>query len=76
MLPDVGIVSIVGGWAAVPAIAVLVPLGVPAISLGGGIWWSTHVPVLVLSHCLMSLHMRVVRLLHLHRVNRWSSLAH
>ena len=35
MLPTVGIVSIVGGWAAVPAIAVLVPLGVPAIAAGG-----------------------------------------
>ena len=36
MLPAVGIVPIAGGFAAVPAIAVLVPLGVPAIAVGGG----------------------------------------
>ena len=36
MLPVVGIVSIVGGWAAVSAIAVLGPLGLPAIVAGGG----------------------------------------
>ena len=35
MLPAVGIVSIAEGWAAVTAIAVLVPLGVPAITVGG-----------------------------------------
>ena len=35
MLPAVGIVSISGGWDAVPAIAVLVPLGVPSIAAGG-----------------------------------------
>ena len=35
MLPAVGIVEIAGGFAAVPAIAVLVPLGVPAIAVGG-----------------------------------------
>ena len=35
MLPAVGIVSIAGGWAAVPAIAVLVLLGVPAIAEEG-----------------------------------------
>ena len=34
-LPAVGIVAISGGFAAVPAIAVLVPLGVPVISAGG-----------------------------------------
>ena len=32
----VGIVAIAGGFAAVPAIAFLVPLGVPAIDSGGG----------------------------------------
>ena len=36
MLPAVGIVAIVGGFAYVPDIAVLVPFGVPAISVGGG----------------------------------------
>ena len=36
MLPDVGIVFIAGDLAAVPVIAVLVTLGVPAISAGGG----------------------------------------
>ena len=36
ILPAVGIVSIAGGWADVSTIAVLVPLGVPAISAGGG----------------------------------------
>ena len=36
MLPAVGIVVIAGGFAAVPAIAVLVPLGVPAIAVGWG----------------------------------------
>ena len=35
MIPAVGIVSISGGLGAVPAIAVLVPLGVPAIAAGG-----------------------------------------
>ena len=44
--------------------------------LRGGQWWSTHIPVLVLSHCLMSLHLRLVWLLHLYRVCCWSSLAH
>ena len=34
-LPAVGIFAIAGGFAAVPAIAVLVPLGVPVIDLGG-----------------------------------------
>ena len=34
-IPAVGIVAIDGGFAAVPAIAVLVPLGVPAISVVG-----------------------------------------
>ena len=34
-LPAVGIVVIAGGFAAVPAIAVMVPLGVPAIDAGG-----------------------------------------
>ena len=34
-LPAVGIVSIAGGFAAVPAIAVFLPLVVPAIDLGG-----------------------------------------
>ena len=34
-LPDVGIVAIAGGFAAVPAIAVFVPLVVPAIDWGG-----------------------------------------
>ena len=34
-LPAVGIVAIAGGFAAVPAIAVFVPLVVPAIDLGG-----------------------------------------
>ena len=76
MLPAVGIVSIAGIWTDVPAIAVLVPLGVPAIAAGGGRWWSTHVPVLVLFHCLMCLHLCVVWLLHLHHINHWSSLAY
>ena len=35
ILPAVGILSIAGGWAAVSAIAVLVPLGLPAIDAGG-----------------------------------------
>ena len=34
-LPAVGIVAIAGGFAAVPAISVLVPLGVPAVDSGG-----------------------------------------
>ena len=34
-LPAVGIVAIAGGFAAVPAIAVLVPLGVNSIAAGG-----------------------------------------
>ena len=42
----------------------------------GGRWGPTHVPVLVLSHSLICLNLRVVWLLHLHRVNRWSALAH
>ena len=37
IIPAVGIVSIAGGWAAVPAIAVLGPLGVPTISAGGAL---------------------------------------
>ena len=37
MLPSVGIVAIAGGFAAMPAIDVLVPLGVPAIAAGGPI---------------------------------------
>ena len=41
-----------------------------------GCWGSTHVPVLVLPHGLICLHLRVLWLLHLHRVKRWSSLAH
>ena len=36
MIPAVGIVSIAGGWAAVTAIAVFGPLGVPVISAGRG----------------------------------------
>ena len=44
--------------------------------LRGGRWGSTHVTVLVLSHGLICLHLRVLWLLHLHRVNRWSALAH
>ena len=39
MIPAVGIVSIAGGWAAVPAIAVLGPLGLPIIAVG----WPTVV---------------------------------
>ena len=35
-LPAVGIVSIAGGFEVVPAIDVLVPLGVPEIDAGGG----------------------------------------
>ena len=35
MLPAFGIVVVAGVFSAVPAIAVLVPLGVPAISVGG-----------------------------------------
>ena len=35
-LPDVDIVATAGGFAAVPAISVSVPLVVPAIDLGGG----------------------------------------
>ena len=35
MLPVVGIVPIAGGWAAVPATAVLGPLGLPAIATQG-----------------------------------------
>ena len=35
MLLAVGIVAIAGGFAAVPVIAVLVPLGVPAIAVEG-----------------------------------------
>ena len=35
MLPAVGIVAIARGFSAVPAISVLVPLGVPAIAAGG-----------------------------------------
>ena len=44
--------------------------------LQGGRWCSTRVPVLVLSYCLMCLYLHVVWLLNLHRVNRWSYLAH
>ena len=36
MLPTVCIVSIAGGWDAVPAIAVLGPIGLPTIAEGGG----------------------------------------
>ena len=44
--------------------------------LRGGRWGSTNVPVLVLSHCLICLHLRMLWLLHLYCVNRWSALAH
>ena len=37
MLPAVGVVSISGGWAAVPDIAVLGPLGLPVIAAGGAL---------------------------------------
>ena len=35
MLPVVGIVPISGGWAAVSSIAMLGPIGLPAIAAGG-----------------------------------------
>ena len=44
--------------------------------LRGGRWGSIHVHVLVLPHVLIYLHLRVLRLLHLHHVKRWSALAH
>ena len=44
--------------------------------LSGGCWGYTHVPVLVFSHGLIFLHLGVLWLLHLHRVNCWSTLAH
>ena len=74
-LPAVGIVAIAGGFAAVPAIVVLVPLGVPAIDVGGR-RWPTHITVLVPSRYLLRLHLRLVWLLYLHGVYYWSSLAH
>ena len=37
MLPAVGIAYVTGGWAAVPYIAVLGPLGLPDIALGGAL---------------------------------------
>ena len=42
----------------------------------GGRWGSTHAHVLLLSHFLMCLHLRVLWLLNLHRVNLWSALSH
>ena len=41
-----------------------------------GLWGSIHVHVLVLPHVLIYLHLCVLRLLHLHRVKRWSALSH
>ena len=38
MLPVVGTVPIAGGWAAVPATAVLGPLGLPTIAARGPLW--------------------------------------
>ena len=44
--------------------------------LRGGRWGSIHVHVLVLPHVLICLHIRVLRLLHMHRVKRGSALPH
>ena len=53
-----------------------VHLGCLPLLRGGGHWGSTHVSVLVLSHCLICLNLRVLWLLHMNRVNLWSALAH
>ena len=42
----------------------------------GGRWGSIHLHVLVLPHVLICLHLRVLRLLHLHRVKHWCALDH
>ena len=73
MIPVVGIVSIAGvGLLCLPLLCWgclgCLPL------MWGGRWGSTYIPVLVFYHCLMCLHLHVLWLLHLYRVNRWSVL--
>ena len=72
----VGIVPISGGWAAVPASSVLGPLGVPAITARGPLGVHSCSCSGVVPWNYLILHLTVLWLHHLHRVNRWSAFTH
>ena len=74
-LPAVGIVDISGGFVAVPDIAVLVPLGVIAIDVGGAKVAQSYYCYGAVS-LFFVLAFALAWLLHLHGVYCWSSLAH
>ena len=62
------------GWMCLPLLCWVRLVCLPLLHRGR--WGSIHVHVLVLPHILICMPVRVLRLLHLHRVKRWSALAH